>query len=116
DELPDLGGRCFGLLALDADQRSLVLLVGKADLEQDVGEEDEAHDRDEQRHIFAEQRPVDLAPAAGPDEPCEQGPARGLVRMIDHSITWSARRTSDSAPFAPVGRAPPTARRALYQA
>ena len=37
------GGGGFGLLALNADERSLVLLVGEADLEQAVGEQHDAH-------------------------------------------------------------------------
>ena len=47
DELADLRGRGFGLLALDADQRRLVLLVGEPDLECTIGKQGHADDRDE---------------------------------------------------------------------
>ena len=65
DELADLGGGGLGLLALDADQRGLVLLIGEPDLEQAVGEQRDTHDREEQRDIFAEQRLRTFVP----DEP-----------------------------------------------
>ena len=38
DELPDLAGGGFRLLALDADQRSLLLFVGEKDVEYAVGD------------------------------------------------------------------------------
>ena len=65
DELADLRGRGLGLLALDADQRRLVLLVGEPDLEQPVGEQRDADDGDEQADIFAEQPAAHAPPARG---------------------------------------------------
>ena len=58
DELPDLGGGGFRLFALDADERSLVLLVVEVDIENAVREQRDADDRDEQRDIFGEQAPT----------------------------------------------------------
>ncbi len=55
DELLDLAGGALRLLALDADQRSLVLLVGEPDLEHAVGDQREADHGDEQRDIFDEE-------------------------------------------------------------
>ena len=66
DELADLRGRGLGLLALDADQRRLVLLVGEPDLEQPVGEQRDADDGDEQADIFAEQPAANLSVAREP--------------------------------------------------
>src|SRR5215203_5521346 len=66
DELADLCSRGLGLLALDADQRRLVLLVGEPDLEQPVGEQRDADDRDEQADIFAEQPAANLSVAREP--------------------------------------------------
>jgi hypothetical protein len=54
DELSDFAGRGFGLLALNADQRSLLFLIGKVYVEHRVGDEYEAHYRDEQHDIFNE--------------------------------------------------------------
>ena len=44
DELPDLGCRRLRLLALDSDERSLVLLIGEPDFGQSVGEQGDADD------------------------------------------------------------------------
>ena len=54
DELLDLAGGALRLLALDADERGLVVLVGEPDLEGAVGEERHRHDGDEKRRILAE--------------------------------------------------------------
>src|SRR5215203_3981228 len=63
DELADLRGRGLGLLALDADQRRLVLLVGEPDLEHAVDEQRDADDRDEQADILAKQPAANLSVA-----------------------------------------------------
>src|SRR5207247_8393581 len=55
DELPDLRGRGFRLLALDADQRGLVLLIIEEDIERAVGEERDADRYDERRVICGDQ-------------------------------------------------------------
>src|SRR2546423_10158714 len=44
DELPDLGGGGFGLLALNANERGLLLLIRESDLEQDVRQKNDRHD------------------------------------------------------------------------
>ena len=54
DELPHLSRRRFRLLALDADERCLVLLIVEEDLENAVGEQCHAHYRHEQGHILDE--------------------------------------------------------------
>ena len=63
DELADLRRRGLGLLALDADQRGLVLLVGEPDLEHAVGEQGDADNGDEQADIFAKQSAANLSVA-----------------------------------------------------
>ena len=65
DELADLGGRGLGLLALDAGQRLLVLLIREPDFEQAVGQERDADHGDEQRDIFPEQPAADMGRSAG---------------------------------------------------
>ena len=91
DELVDLLGGGGGLLALNADQRGLVLAIGEGDLEYSVADQRHAHDGDEQQDVFAEQRPADLSPADLFRAAREDG-ARPLV----HSITSSARTRNDS--------------------
>ena len=59
DELADLRRRRLGLLALDADQRGLVLLIVEIDLEHAVGEQRDAHHQDEQDDVFGEQPAAD---------------------------------------------------------
>ena len=54
DELADLGGGGFRLLALDADQRGLVLLIIEQDVENAVRQQRDSDHRDEQRDIFGE--------------------------------------------------------------
>ena len=85
DELPDLGRRGFRLLALDADQRGLVLAVGEIDLEQAVGEQRHAHHGQEQRDIFAEQCSADLPrpqPVASARKDLAEAPLHSLTRRI----------------------------------
>jgi hypothetical protein len=53
--LADLGRRRFGLLALNADQRGFVLLVGKPDLDQTVSQQGNTDHAGEQRHVFVKQ-------------------------------------------------------------
>jgi hypothetical protein len=53
DELSDLGCCRFRLLALDANESSLVLLIGKPDLGQSVRKQRNANDRQKQANIFA---------------------------------------------------------------
>src|ERR1019366_8268445 len=96
DELADLGGGRIRLLMLDLDQRGLVLLVGEPDLEHAVAEQRHAHDREEQRHVFAEQWPADLAPAALLRD--ARADARG---GISHSITSSAMVRRDCGTVSP---------------
>jgi len=47
DELADLGSGGFRLLPLDADERGLVLLIIEENVENAVGQQCEADDRDE---------------------------------------------------------------------
>jgi hypothetical protein len=63
---PAIAGHCCAGIKPEpnADQRGLVLVVGEPDLEHAVVERRQAHDREEQRHLFAEHRPADLAPNA----------------------------------------------------
>ena len=79
DELADLGGRGFRLLALDAGQRLLVLLIREPDFEQAVGQERDADDGDEQRDIFSEQPAADMRRSAGrqPAHQAVRRPFRG---------------------------------------
>jgi hypothetical protein len=60
DELADFGGGCFRLLALDADQGSLVLLIIEQDVENAVRYQRDTDHRDEQRDVFGEQAPTGL--------------------------------------------------------
>ena len=83
DELTDLGCRRLRLLALDADEGSLVLLIGKPDFGQSVGEQGNADDGEKQADIFAKQ------PAARP--PLLLQPNRRIGRWRSHSITSSYR-------------------------
>ena len=55
DELPDLAGGGLRLLALDAHERCLLLLIREIDVEHAVGDERQADHGDEQRDIFDEQ-------------------------------------------------------------
>ena len=57
DELADLGGGGFRLLALDADQRRLVLLIVEVDVENAVRQQRDRHHGHEQRDVFGEQAP-----------------------------------------------------------
>src|SRR5262249_24911976 len=100
DELADLLGRGGGLFALDADQRGLVLLIGKPDFQEAVGQERDADHGQEQGNVFAEQRSADLPPAA------ELREARsGKFGAIHHSITSSAMASSDGGKVRPSSRA-----------
>jgi len=58
DELADLGGGCFRLFALDADERCFVLLIIEEDVENPVGQQGDADHRDEQRNVFGKQTPA----------------------------------------------------------
>ncbi len=62
DELLDLAGGAARLLALDADERGLVVAVGEPDLEGAIGEERHRHDGDEEGRVFAEEAPARRAP------------------------------------------------------
>src|SRR5262249_13589524 len=63
DELADLSGGGFRLLPLDADERGLVLLIIEENVENAVGQQCEADDRDEQPDILGEQAPA--SPCSG---------------------------------------------------
>ena len=81
DELADLGGGRFGLLALDANERVLLLLIGERDLEHDIDQENDKNNGEEESHIFAEQGTVNLVPAG------RQPEARKRPFLpLDHSI------------------------------
>ena len=58
DELADLGGGGFRLLALDADERRFVLLIVEEHVENAIGQQSDADHRDEQRDVFGEQAPA----------------------------------------------------------
>src|SRR5262249_34524234 len=70
------------------------------DFQQAVGHERDGNDREEKRHVFAEQRSADFPPSA---ELSHTG--RGLFQPGDHSITSSARSRKDSGIFSPMARA-----------
>ena len=55
DELSDLAGGGFRLLALNADQRGLLLLIREIDVEHGVGDQHQADHGDEQGKIFDKQ-------------------------------------------------------------
>ena len=55
DELADLAGGGFGLLALNAHQRTLLLLIGEIDVEGAVGGERQPDHADKQGDVFDEQ-------------------------------------------------------------
>ena len=81
---PILAGRRFRLLALDADQRRLVLLIGKPDLEGAVGDQRQATTTATKSATYLTKsrlRTVDVpAPEAAP--PLEAAaPAAGPVRL-----------------------------------
>ena len=87
DELVDFlgGGRC--LLALNADERGLVLLVGEPDFECAVGDQRDAHDGDEQRDVFPEQRAADRSPI----DPVREAPEEIAGRRL-HPLTSRTQR------------------------
>jgi hypothetical protein len=62
DELADLGRGGFGLFALNADQRRLVLAIVKENLENPVRCQRDGHHSDEQRDIFRKQTGADFLP------------------------------------------------------
>src|SRR6516165_10431196 len=95
DEVANLLGGPFRLLALNADQRLGMLAVGEKDLEQAIAEQGYANDGKEQADIFPEQRPTDLAPASLLRDRREDGRrAIGPCSCPRHSITSSARTSS----------------------
>jgi len=76
DELADLGGGCFRLFALDADERRLVLLVIEQDVENAVGYQRYTDDCDEQRDVFGEQSSAGF---------CNGGFGRRMLRRVSTS-------------------------------
>src|SRR5262249_33815030 len=96
DELPDLGGRRFRLLALDTNQGGLVLLVGKPDFRRAVGDQRQAHDGEDQRDVFTKQAP----PRLGRFRP-QRDRWSHVARALVHSITSSARPRSESGTSRP---------------
>ncbi len=90
DELLDFRRGALGLLALDADQRGLVLLIRKPDLESAVGQERENDHGDQQRHIFDEQaaahdRSADRRPGLA-ETACEAHRTGALIGIRFHFI------------------------------
>jgi hypothetical protein len=55
NELADLSGRGFGLLALDTDQRGLVFAIIEKDVKYAVRQQGDRNHGDEQRDVFREQ-------------------------------------------------------------
>jgi hypothetical protein len=55
NELADLSGRGFGLLALDPDQRGLVFAIIEKDVKYAVHQQGDGNHGDEQRDVFREQ-------------------------------------------------------------
>jgi hypothetical protein len=91
DELPDLAGRCLRLLALDADQRGLLLLIREVDVERAVGDERQADDGDEQRDVFDEQPAAHDRCAGGRSDAAQAArqPAyrpAAMIRQRSHAI------------------------------
>ena len=91
DELPDLAGRGLRLLALNADQRGLLLLIREIDVEHAVGDEREADDGDEQHDVFDEQPAAHDRGAGGRSDAAQAGrqPANAsgaMIRQRCHAI------------------------------
>src|SRR4051812_16830750 len=59
DELADPGGRSLRLLALNANQRGLVILIGGPDPERADREQRQGHDRNDQCDVLSEQPAAD---------------------------------------------------------
>src|SRR5262249_7525690 len=73
DELADLGGGGFRLLALDADERRLVLLIIEQDVQNAVGHQRDTDHRDKQHDVLREQAAAGL---------CDGRFGRRLLRRI----------------------------------
>src|SRR5262249_17310576 len=96
DELTDFGGGRLRLLALDADERRFVLLIGEPHLRGAVDEQGERDRRDEERHVLAKQSPARLGGAGGRrlgSGRCRVG-GSDIGRGVVHSMTSSARAMS----------------------
>src|SRR5918994_5943039 len=103
DELADLRRGGFRLLALDADQIGLVLLVGEPDLEAAVCEKREADHGDEQADILAEQPSADAPPRRGG----RHGDGARIVHTKDldgYVLAWS--QVNHAGAFPPRGGSP----------
>ena len=91
DELPDLAGRGLRLLALNADQRGLLLLIREIDVERAVGDERQADHGDEQRDVFDEQPAAHDRCAGGRSDAAQAArqPAyrpAAMIRQRSHAI------------------------------
>src|SRR5262249_61609013 len=73
DELPDLAGSSLSLLALNADQRGLLLLIGEVEVERAVGDECQADYGDEQRDVFDEQAAANDRSPGGRSDAAQAG-------------------------------------------
>jgi hypothetical protein len=80
--LPDLAGRRLRLLALNADQRGLLLLIREIDVEHAVGDKREADYSDEQRNVFDDRCRGDAA-QAGRQPPNSYA---AMIRQRCHAI------------------------------
>ena len=103
DELADLRRGGFRLLALDADQIGLVLLVGEPDLEAAVCEQREADHGDEQADILAEQPSADAPPRRGG----RHGDGARIVHakdLVGFVLAW--RTVNHAGAFPPRGGSP----------
>jgi hypothetical protein len=82
-----------GLLALDAHQRGLLLLIGKVDVEHAVGDQRQAHHGDEQNDIFNKQPAAhDRSAGRGARRPRHSSIAAFRRRSHEHILAFSAHQ------------------------
>src|SRR5262249_23609638 len=94
DELADLGGGGFRLLALDADERRLVLLIIEEDVENTVGYQRDTDDRDEQRDVFGKQASAGFCAQALRHPLAAARQRQRLPVESRHAKTWQNRERS----------------------
>ena len=99
NELADLAGSGRGLLVLQADEKSGLLLLGKPDLHQSAHQQGGRYHRPEKQRIFAEQPPL-AWPSSHRGRCLRRGD--GALR---HSNTSSASASSDGGTARPSASA-----------
>jgi hypothetical protein len=109
DELADLSCRRIRLLALDLDQRFLMLAIGNPYFEDAVGEQRHANHGNEQRGIFQEQAAASFPRHVGAG--CSGALGR---RVVGHPATSSARARGVGRPTAVPPKAKIKSRRRMF--